>query len=192
MLNGDFYPYPTFYTNHTGLTNYFNFEQGDCGSCEVEKYGDWVTSDDVRNRIGVGNIPYFDFNETVEENLKEDWMRGVVDMLVPLMESKDIKVLIYSGQNDIILGPPLTENFLNSLEWSGSDQWKSSEKQVWSIKDSGSVLFKNDPVAGYSTSVSDGTSYWGFEYKVVRGAGHMVPLDQPERTYNMITEFVSL
>lgn len=34
--------------------------------------------------------------------LKEDWMRGVVDMLVPLMESDDVKVLVYSGQVDIM------------------------------------------------------------------------------------------
>ena len=33
MLNGDEYPYPTYYANVTGMkTNYFNFEQGPDGS----------------------------------------------------------------------------------------------------------------------------------------------------------------
>ena len=33
MINGDEYPYPTYYANVTGMkTNYFNFEQGPDGS----------------------------------------------------------------------------------------------------------------------------------------------------------------
>ena len=32
MLNGDFI-FPTYYSNVTSMTNYFNFEQGDCGDC---------------------------------------------------------------------------------------------------------------------------------------------------------------
>jgi len=136
-------------------------------------------------------LPYFDFNETVEEMLKEDWMRDVDDMLVPLLESKDVKVLIYSGQNDIILGPPLTEKYLLQLEWSGKDLFANSPKEVWSIENSGTEQSTNNPVAGYKTKVTDDSeSAYGFTYAIVRGAGHMVPGDQPERSYNMITDFV--
>jgi len=102
MLNGDFVSAPTYYKNVTGLDNYFNFLQGDCGSCVPEYYGDWLDLPDVREKIHVGDLPYDSFNETVEVYLKDDWMRGVEDMLVPLMESDDVKVLIYSGQVDIM------------------------------------------------------------------------------------------
>ena len=102
MLNGDFMEVPTYYKNVTGLDNYFNFMQGDCGSCVPEYYGDWLDLPAIREKIHVGDLPYASFNETVEVYLKEDWMRGVVDMLVPLMESDDVKVLVYSGQVDIM------------------------------------------------------------------------------------------
>ena len=98
MLNGDFFPFPTYYSNVTGLTNYFNFEQGDCGSCVPEYYGDWLDLPEIREKIHVGDLEYSSFNETVEEYLKADWMVGVVDMLVPLLESDYVKVLVYSGQ----------------------------------------------------------------------------------------------
>ena len=55
-------------------------------------------------------------------------MRGVadvhslVDMLTPLMEDENIQVLVYSGQNDVILGPPLTEQFLDRLPWAGAEE----------------------------------------------------------------------
>ena len=46
MLNGDEYPYPTYYANVTGMgTNYFNFEQGPDGSSLTENYFiNWLSS----------------------------------------------------------------------------------------------------------------------------------------------------
>jgi vitellogenic carboxypeptidase-like protein len=185
MLNGDFTNGVTYYSNITQTSNYFNFQQGDCGSCEPEYYADWLVTPEIRDAIHVGDLEYSSFNETVEVYLKEDWMRGVVDMLVPLLEADDIKVLVYSGQNDIILGPPLTEQFLDALEWKGKDEYLAAERQVWKIE-SDTLQSKNDPIAGYVKAVEK----FGFTYAVVRGAGHMAPLDQPERMYDLITSFV--
>jgi len=180
MLNGDFQEYPTYYNNVTGLTNYFNFEQGDCGACAPDYSSAWLDSN--RDLIHVGGLPYDSFNDTVEEYLVGDWMVGVVDMLVPLLEAPDVKVLIYSGQNDVILGPPLTEQFLNDLNWAGKDEFASAPTVVWSVP---SVAL--NPVAGY---VKQTANFGGLTYAVVRGAGHMVPGDQPERAYDLLTRFV--
>lgn len=65
MLNGDFV-FPTYYYNVTGLTNYFNFEQGDCGACEPDYFSDWLDTPATRNLIHVGGIAYNSFNDTVE------------------------------------------------------------------------------------------------------------------------------
>ena len=45
----------------------------------------------------------------------------------------------------------------------------------------------DDPLGGYYQHVE---SYGGFTYAVVRGAGHMVPGDQPERAYALISKMV--
>jgi len=120
------------------------------------------------------------YNETVEYMLIGDWMRDVVSFLIPLMDN--YKVLIYNGQNDVILGPALTENLLRNLQWSGQEQYLNATKTTWTIP-------RSDPskladLAGYARSVKN------FRQVVVRGAGHMVPTDQPERSYDMITRFI--
>jgi vitellogenic carboxypeptidase-like protein len=111
-----------------------------------------VGTDAIREQIHVGAIPYASFNETVEVELKGDWMRGVVDMLVPLLEAPDFKVLVYSGQNDIILGPPLTEQFLDALEWDGKDLYAAADREVWKVE-GGSQQDQLDEIAGYVKKV---------------------------------------
>merc|ERR1712124_120633 len=88
---------------------------------------------------------------------------------VELLLSKAYKVLIYSGQLDIIIGAALAERFLPLINWNGATEFAASAKSVWRINSS-------DPeVAGY---VNLGG---GLIYAIVRGAGHMVPQDQAHR-----------
>ena len=113
----------------------------------------------------------------MEQQLLGDWMQGVTPMLVPLLEN--YKVLIYSGQNDIILGPPLTEQALRGLDWSGAAAYNKARKSVWRADKA------PKDVAGYWRQVGD------FSQVVVRGAGHMVPGDQPVRALDMLTKFIA-
>lgn len=183
MLNADFYPYPSYYANVTGMTtNYFNFELAPDATPLGGDFVQWLNTPEVRARIHVGSRSYAPSNSTVESYLKHDWMRGVLDMLVPLLEN--YKVVIYNGQNDVILGPPLTEQVLSKIEWSGKKAYNRAKKMVWRLptKGAGSKL---PDVAGYAREVGS------FTQVVVRGAGHMVPGDQPERALDLIERFVS-
>jgi vitellogenic carboxypeptidase-like protein len=186
MLNGDRITYPTYYANVTGMkTNYFNFEQSPDGSSLTQNYFiNWLKTPEARKLVHVGNIPYAVLNATVEYHLLDDWMQGVTEFLIPLLENPDLKVMIYSGQNDIILGAPLTEQFLFGLDWQGKSQYQAAKKAVWKIPGSDGAAAD---VAGYARTVE--------EYKVtqvnVRGAGHMVPGDQPERAMDMLDRFIS-
>ena len=49
-------------------------------------------------------------------------------------------MLLYNGQLDIIVGVPLTENFLRQLKWSGQEGYLKAEKKIWSV---------NGVLAGY-------------------------------------------
>jgi vitellogenic carboxypeptidase-like protein len=183
MLNGDFFPYPTYYANVTGMsTNYFNFELSPDATPLGGDFVSWLNTAEVRSKIHVGSHSYAPYNKSVEEHLKHDWMRDVVAMLVPLMEN--YKVIIYNGQNDVVLGPALTEQLLKELEWSGKTAYGKAPKIVWqrSTPGPGSKL---PDVAGYVRQVGK------FSQVVVRGAGHMVPGDQPERALDMLDRFVS-
>lgn len=183
MMNGDMYPYPTYYANVTGMgSNYFNFELSPDATPLGGAFVEWLNKPAVRDLIHVGDRIYVPDNTTVEKYLKVDWMKGVVDMLVPVMEN--YKVLIYSGQNDVILGPTQTEKALRELDWTGKEAYAAANKMVWRLHKLGPGSKLRD-VAGYVRQVGK------FTQAVVRGAGHMVPGDQPERAYDLIERFVS-
>jgi vitellogenic carboxypeptidase-like protein len=180
MLNGDFYPYGTYYANVTGMKgNYFNFELSPEGAGLTSWFVDWLRLDQAKNALHVGEYPFAVYNATVERALIGTWMVGVTEFLVPLLEN--YKVNIYSGQNDIILGGPLTEQSLRQLSWSGQKEFLSATKKVWHIPQGDG---KPDDIGGYVRSVGN------FRQVLVRGAGHMVPEDQPARAFDMITRFI--
>lgn len=173
MLNGDFYTGPTYYQNTTGLTDYFNIDQPDYPSSPYESY---LNLNTTRQFLHVGTHPFWSYNHTVESHLKGDWFRSVADKLPTLLNS--YKVLIYNGQRDVILSAPQCQNFLQSLQWAFSKEWQAAKKSVWRIQSS------DRSPAGYAKQWED------FSYVVVRGAGHLLPQDQPERALDMMTRFV--
>ena len=79
---------------------------------------------------------------------------------------------------DIICGAPLTERYLPVLEWPGASAWEASSRTLWHDPVSGGVI------SGYSRVAAN------LRQVVIRGAGHMVPFDQPQRALQMLTNFI--
>ena len=87
------------------------------------------------------------------------------------------RVLFYNGQLDVIIAWPLTESFLESLEWDDNARnYTKTERQLWHV---------NGDLAGYAKVVGNFTSV------LVRNAGHMVPYDQPKWAFDLISRFTS-
>ncbi|XP_046585303.1 probable serine carboxypeptidase CPVL isoform X5 [Haliotis rubra] len=88
------------------------------------------------------------------------------------------EVLIYNGQLDIIIAVPLTEAWLQTVPWKGLEEYKKAPKLIWKVN-------PNDTeVAGYVRQVGN------FYQVIVRGAGHILPYDQPVRGFDMIQRFI--
>lgn len=99
-------------------------------------------------------------------------------MLTTILEH--YHVLIYSGQYDVILGPPGTERALAKIPWSGASAYARTPA---------SQFFDGADLAGYvrqATSKANTT----FSYVMLRGCGHMVPTDQPVRAYTMVQKYL--
>jgi len=184
MLNGDYYGADrTFYTNTTGMgSNYFNFalEPG-AASLTKRTFPTWLAQPAVADALHVGSVPYAVFNQTVEDQLIHDWVVGVVPVLLELLEHYD--VLVYSGQYDVILGPPGTERAIDKLQWSGAAAYATKPTTPFYIENGGRDL------AGYVRQAASAANTT-FSYVMLRGCGHMVPTDQPVRAYNMISTFL--
>jgi len=175
MLNGDIYPYPNYFHNITGLSDYDNFLNTEAPA-SFEYYSEYLSRADVRRAINVGSATLQN-GRACEMNLVSDFMVSFNNELGLLLNAS-YKVLIYSGQLDIIIGPVLTEQYLDFIPWSGITRWKKKDRDIWKVDDS------DIQVAGYSQS------YANFNYVIVRDGGHILPYDQPRASRDMIERFV--
>ncbi|XP_034776606.2 probable serine carboxypeptidase CPVL [Acipenser ruthenus] len=175
LLNGDTILYPSFYQNVTGCTNYFSFLQ--CQEPVDQSYfGKFLSLSEVRKSIHVGNLTFHDGSE-VEKHLLEDVMKTIKPWLAVLMDN--YRVLIYSGQLDVIVAVPLTERFLPTVPWSKVEEYKKADRFFWKVNPD------NSEVAGYVCQVGE------FYQVFVRGGRHILPYDQPERSFDMTDRFLS-
>ena len=44
-----------------------------------------------------------------------------------------MKVLLYNGQQDVVVNTAGVLQYLNSLNWEGINSWKRTARQVWTI-----------------------------------------------------------
>nr|CAH7712729.1 unnamed protein product [Callosobruchus chinensis] len=173
ILYGDLNNHTSVFKNVTGFDNYFNYLYNkDPIDPEIDLLGAYVQRDDVRAAIHVGNNSFNTEAETVEINLKNDVMQSIAPWISELLSN--YRVLFYNGQLDIIVAYPLTENFLQNLKFSGSDQYKNAKRSPWYV---------GDDLAGYVKQCGNLTEV------LVRNAGHTVPAEQPQFALDLITRF---
>lgn len=175
MLNGDVYPYPNLFHNMTGSNNYDNLMMTNNPE-EFSYYPEYLNQDVIRSAVHVGDA-VFNNGSACEYHLMADVMVSFKPELQDLLNN-NYKVLIYSGQLDIIIAPALTERFMNTLQWNHQADFTAASRAVWRVNST------DTEVAGFARSA------YNLQHVVVRGAGHIVPSDQPERAYNMISHFI--
>ena len=126
------------------------------------------------NRAEFGsNVKFIFNNEQIYNSFADDFSRSYSNDLITALRS--IKVLIYNGQNDFLVNTAGVLQYINSLNWEGIQQWKRSEKHIWTI---------NGEVKGYAKYSGN---LW---FVLVNGAGHIVPSDQPISAFNMLGHFL--
>ncbi|KAJ9468275.1 Venom serine carboxypeptidase [Diplonema papillatum] len=188
MINGDLSGLTPYLANVTGFSDYFNalspmYPQplnGDAVPFQV-----YLNRPDVQAAIHV-NKTYNSYTEPVEVAIVNDVCQSVKDLFPTLLEN--YKVLLYSGQFDVIVGAPLTIAFLRSIQWSGQGAFEIATRDIWRSR---------PPVVGVMGQLHGSTDVAGYhtrsgnlQYVIVRNAGHMVPTDQPVWAIDMITRFI--
>ncbi|XP_045472980.1 venom serine carboxypeptidase-like [Harmonia axyridis] len=158
------------FTRETGITNMYNYlfaqDQDDEPLMDI-----FIQTSEIRKAIHVGNTK-FQNGEEVNQALNNDVMRSVVHLLPDLLDN--YRVLLYSGQVDIIVAYPLTVNYLQKLNFSSSAEYQTVDRSVW---------FVDTDIAGFVKVAGNLTDL------LVRDAGHMVPHDQPVWALDLIYRF---
>lgn len=175
------YPYPSLFRNLTGMQSYFNMllDQDPTSSEYWQKY---VQEPLVRAALHVGRRPFND-GSAVEQHLMDDVMRSVSTWLAALLDAGQYRVLLYSGQLDIIMPYRGTMRMVKSLKWLGAEQFRNASRTIWRVQRTDDENATD--LAGYATTSGPLTVL------LVRNSGHMVPTDQPIWSLDLINRLTT-
>ncbi|CAB3230536.1 unnamed protein product [Arctia plantaginis] len=128
----------------------------------------------VRQALHVGDIKFNFFNSTVHKSLTPDFLSEIKSKVEMMLNH--YKMLIYCGQMDLTAPcVPNAQARRRHWHWNYRDQFLNASRKPW---------WFNNKVAGYVKS-------GGYLTEVlVRGAGHLVPMDKPAETTELISYFI--
>ncbi|KAL0849530.1 hypothetical protein ABMA28_013800 [Loxostege sticticalis] len=152
------------------LPNLYNFLQDEITLDGA--YMDYIQRTEVRRAIHVGNTNFTSIG-VVYKKLVPDFMGSAKMWLEELLEN--YRVMLYNGHLDIIVAYHPSVNTYNALSFSGSAEFAKAKRKPW---------YHNERLAGYYKTAGKLTEV------MIRGAGHMVPADQPSAALGLISAFV--
>ena len=144
---------PEFYMGNISIFNFRNYDGID------ESFAKFLNTH--KNDLGATR-DYIPGNDYIYTAFGPDISRSYAADVVNVV--RKVKVLIYNGQNDVVVNSAGVLQYLNSLNWEGIRQWKRTPKEIWT---------RYGEVTGWA-KVSG--NLW---FVMVNGAGHMVPGDRP-------------
>jgi carboxypeptidase C (cathepsin A) len=113
--------------------------------------------------------------------LNNDLFKPILSDMPTLLEN--YRVFIYNGNFDMVCGALGVERIYYNLEWAGQAAWQNASRSIWTtpLDNKGNFMY-----SGYVRQIE------GFNVTqiIVAGAGHMVPMDQPVASLDMISRLV--
>jgi len=130
----------------------------------------------LKKEIGVGERAWIPFSEVVRRFMLGDWITSLSDDVSALL-SHGVKTLIYSGDQDFICNWRGGESWTNKINWKKSTEFTNSPYLKWKV---------GQKEYGELKKVDNLT------FLKVYGAGHMVPMDQPEAALEVLNYLIGL
>lgn len=158
-----------------GRVNYYDVRKECSGKLcyDFSNMETYLNQRSVKDALGVGNRKFVSCSPLVYEFMVVDWMRNM-EVGIPTLLEDGIKLLVYAGEYDLIC------NWLGNSRWVSAIDW--SGKQNFSMTPSKPFI-----VDGEKAGVA--TSFGPLTFLKVHDAGHMVPMDQPKASLEMIRRF---
>jgi cathepsin A (carboxypeptidase C) len=135
--------------------------------------GAFLNRADIRAKLGVPTKVHRweECSNSVNRRFHKDWMHGFQRKLPDLLNS-GIPVLIYAGDADYICNYMGNKNWVMALDWARTKEFRSAKDVSWNNN------------AGLMRTVGP------FTFLQVYKAGHMVPMDQPKASLDMLNQFM--
>lgn len=139
----------------------------------IDKY---LAQPEVLQALGINTdkSEWSECNFDVNSMFSADWMKNFHTVLPDMLYS-GIRVLIYAGDCDFVCNWIGNKEWTKALDWRGHDAYNSAPDKDWMY---------GDKVVGEARSAQ------GLTFLKILDAGHMVPLDQPEYSLEMLKIFI--
>ncbi|KAG8387675.1 hypothetical protein BUALT_Bualt02G0046000 [Buddleja alternifolia] len=160
----------------SGGKNYYDIRK----KCEGDLCYDFSNMEDflnlksVRDALGVGNIDFVSCSSTVYEAMVTDWMRNL-EVGIPTLLEDGIKLLVYAGEYDLICNWLGNSRWVHAMEWSGQKEFVAASTTPFSVDGVEAGLHKG---------------HGPLTFLKVHDAGHMVPMDQPKASLEMLKRWM--
>lgn len=133
-----------------------------------------MNDSNTRAGVHVGNRKYNVVNRDIYCKFGPDLLSSAKKKMAVIMNN--YKVLIYTGDYDVIVSSIMVEAALLTTPWAGQREYNTTRRLVW---------------------VGEDDKLWGFYSRtgrfcrvVVKGSGHQTPHDVPHAAYDMMVQFV--
>jgi len=164
----------SYFLTNMGCDYYYNIAECPLIPSE-DNYDEFCNMESTREAIHVGSLPFPSGGNVYYSMLDVFMETGMHD--IEFLLDLGYMTLVYDGNFDIICNHSGVLDMFSDMEWSGKAAYEKAAREIY--------YYKNGDTVGYLTS-SD-----SLRLLVVRNAGHMVPLSQPEYAQQMIEEFTS-
>lgn len=157
------------------MFNYRLFVQSAQDDYAGNGYDKWLNTTEAQKRLGVPYpYNYSDGSDEVFNALNADGAVSVLDAFRQVLAK--LKVLIFVGVDDENVNYEGHVHFMRFLEWEKAEEFERQPKKAWTV---------NNRVGGFVKSVEN------LSFVTVLGAGHILPVDQPDRGFDMMKRFLN-
>ncbi|KAK4440693.1 Serine carboxypeptidase-like 48 [Sesamum alatum] len=160
-----------------GGINYYDIRKKCQGSLcyDFSNAEEFLNKNSVKNALGVGDIVFVSCSSVVYEAMRGDWMKNF-ELGLPELLQDGIRLLIYAGEYDLICNWLGNSRWVDNMTWSGQKDFLSAP----------SVSFTVD-----GAKAGEQKSHGPLTFLKVYNAGHMVPMDQPKASLEMLRRWIA-
>ncbi|XP_010541311.1 PREDICTED: serine carboxypeptidase-like 48 [Tarenaya hassleriana] len=159
-----------------GSVNYYDVRKQCEGSLcyDFSNMEAFLNQKSVRSALGVGDIEFVSCSSAVYDAMQMDWMRNL-EAGIPTLLEDGIKALVYAGEYDLICNWLGNSKWVHAMEWSGQRDFVSASTIPFLVDGTQAGLMKN---------------HGPLTFLKVHDAGHMVPMDQPKASLQMLQNWM--
>ncbi|GAA0139747.1 serine protease [Lithospermum erythrorhizon] len=160
----------------TGNKNFYDIRKECQGQLcyDFSNVENFLHQKSVKNALGVGNIDFVSCSDKVYEAMVVDLMKNLAVDIPSLLED-GIKLLVYAGEYDLICNWLGNSRWVHAMAWSGRRQF---------------VTAPTTPFTVDGKEAGKQKSHGPLTFLKVHDAGHMVPMDQPKASLEMLRRWM--